>query len=73
MTLSLRYSFLANGASSTAMSVDVFAVIWVLFCFVLRFINLFYVSTLLLSSDMSHREHQISLRMVVSHHVVAGN
>jgi hypothetical protein len=38
------------------------------FFFFLRFYLLLYVSTLYLSSDMC----QISLRMVVSHHVVAG-
>jgi hypothetical protein len=43
------------------------------FFFFLRFIYLLlYVSTLLLSSDYSRRRSQISLKMVVSHHVVAG-
>jgi hypothetical protein len=38
-----------------------------------RFIYFMYVSKLQLSSDTPAEGHQISLQMVVSHHVVAGN
>jgi putative effector of murein hydrolase LrgA (UPF0299 family) len=40
--------------------------------FFLRFIYLLYVSTLVVVFRYTRRGHQISLRVVVSHHVVAG-
>jgi hypothetical protein len=52
---------------------NIFVLVLVFFLYFLKIYLFYYMSTLSFSSDtLEERGHQISLQMVVRHHVIAG-